>query len=649
MQATAIRLLAALLTLVLLAPAALATAADPPPEALEALIDSVVRTQLEAAGIPGATVAVVRDGETVLARGYGVADVETGRAADAGTLFRIGSIGKLVTFTAVMQLVERGQLDLHADVATYLDFALPDRLERHPFRGDPGPITLAHLLTHTAGFEDARGGYALDAASVPNLSVAIRERMPMRIFGPGEAIAYSNYGAALAGYIVERVTGEPFADYVAEHVFAPLGMDRSTFAQPLPPDLAPHLARASRVIDGELVRDRFVFTGLTPAGSTSTTAADMARFMLAHLGDGGGVLAPETLALMHERQFAHHPRLDGMALGFVERTVRGHRVLFHGGDIFSFQSGLFLLPEHGLGLFVSYAGGGHGEPLGLFHTLLDAFFPAAPAAPPQPAAGAADRSRAFVGEYHANRRSYSSDESLLGLLEAIRVAVADDGTLGVSAFGESTRFAEVEPGVYTALREGHSAFPYGAFATLVFAEGERGRTMLFTDGKVSYEAAPWYRSTGVTFLAIGGTALLCLLTLLGWSLAAAARGRRGRRGGGSARRPARHAGLARGVRWTAGVFSGSILTSLLGAAAIAGSVDPILGQPLAAFGVEPAWSPVLVVPEVLLIVTGLALTPFAALAWHRRLWGVPARLHVTLLAASAWALLAALRYWNLLG
>lgn len=610
------------------------------PEALAALIDDVVPAQLTATDIPGATVAVVLGGETVLVTGYGVADVEDGRPVDGDTIFRIGSIGKLVTFTAVMQLIEQGQLDLEADVASYLDFALPDRLQHHPFRGDPGPITLAHLLTHTAGFEDARGGYSLDADSVPSLAEAIRERMPERIFRPGEAVAYSNYGAALAGYIVERVAQRPFAEYVTEHVFAPLGMTRSTFAQPLPPDLAPHLARASRVIDGELQRDRFVFTSLTPAGSTSTTANDMARFMLAHLGDGGGILAPETLALMHDRQFAHHPRLDGMAYGFVERTVNGQRVLFHGGDIFSYQSGLFLLPEHDLGLFVSYSGGGYGEPLGLFHALLDTVFPAPVTAAPQQAAGAAERSLALVDEYHPNRRSYSSDESLLGLMEAMRVGVSADGFLELSVLGETTRFAEVEPGVYTALRDDHSTFPYGALSTLVFADGERGRTMLFADGKVSYEATAWYRSTGVTLLAIGGTALLCLLTLLGWSLASAIRTIRRRR----SPQP-RTATIA---RWTAAVFAASVVISLLGVVLIAGTIDPILGQPLAAFGVEPAWSTVLVVPEALLIVTGIALAPLTVGVWRRRLWGVLARVHYTLLAALALVFLAALTYWNLL-
>ena len=641
MRATIGSLLIAFLLLAVMTQTALATPAQPTPEMVEALVDAVVQGQLDATGVPGATVAVVLGGETILAKGYGVADVEDGRIADADTLFRIGSIGKLFTFTAVMQLVEQGRLDLHEDINTYLDFELPHTLEYHPFRGDPGPITLAHLLTHTAGFEDARGnGYFLDAADVPSLADTMRERMPARIFRPGEAVAYSNYGAALAGYIVERVAAQPFAEYVEEHVFAPLSMDRSTFAQPLPLDLAPHLARASRVVGGELQRDRFVFTAMTPAGSTSTTASDMARFVLAHLGDGGAVLAPETLESMHTRQFGHHPRLDGMAFGFVERTVNGQRTLFHGGDIFSFQSGLFLLPEHDVGLFVSYSGGGYGEPLTLFHTFLDTFYPDTASEPPRQDAGATDRSSAFVGEYHANRRSYSSDESLLGLLEAMHVSVDADGFLGVSVLGEATRFTEIEPGVYTALREGHSIFPYGALNTLVFHADDHGRTMLYTDGKVSYAAAPWYTTTSVTVLAIGGTALVCLLTLVGWSIGSAVRAMRGRR------TPQPRA--AQVARWTAAVFAASVLVSLLGVVLIAGQVDPILGQPLAAFGVEPAWSPLLDIPEVLLIVTGIALTPLAVVTWYRGFWSVLARLHYTLLAALALVLLATLTYWNLL-
>ncbi len=640
MQRTMSGLRAVCVVLTSLALTAFAVASEPTPRDVEALVDRVVRAQLEASAIPGASVAVVLDGEVVVARGYGSADLATQRPADADTLFRIGSVSKLVTFTAVMQLVEQGRLDLDADIAGYLDFALPRTLAHHPFRGDPGPITLSHLLTHTAGFEDARGEqFFLDAAAVPELGASLRDRMPARIFLPGEAVAYSSYGAALAGYIVERVVGLPFARAVEELVFAPLAMDRSTFAQPLPPDLVPHLARASRFVGDTFLEDRFVYVAGPPAGSMSTTATDMARFMLAHLRGGAGILEPATVQAMHAQAFTHHPRVDGMALGFVERTLNGHRFLFHGGDIFSFQSGLFLLPEHDVGLFVSYSGGGHGEPLTLFHEFVDELFPGESPVAPAPAAGA-DRGRAFVGEYHANRRSYSSEESLLGLMEAVHVRVDPDGFLTASVVGETTRFAEVEPGVFTAVRQGHSTFPYGALNTLVFRADDHGRAMLFTDGKVSYARAPLLTTSGFTLLAIVGTALFSLSTLVGWGMGFGVR--RIRRT--STRQPV----AARLARWTAVVFTLSVLISLVGAASIAGGIDPIYGQPLAAFGIEPAWSPLLMVPSVLMIVAGLAVVPFAAVAWVRGFWSVAARVHYTALAAVALVFLPVLYYWNLL-
>jgi CubicO group peptidase (beta-lactamase class C family) len=611
---------------------------------VEALLDRVVLEQLDAAGIPGAGVAVVLGGEVTIAKGYGSADLETGRVADADTLFRVGSLAKVITFTAVMRLAEEGRLDLAADVGGYLDFALPPRLSRHPFRGDPGPITLAHLLTHTAGFEDARGDqFFLDPAAVRELGPSLAARMPARIFPPGEIVAYSNYGAALAGYVVERVTGQPFAVAIDELVLAPLGMTRSTFSQPPPQHLEGDLARASRQVEGVFHRDRFVAVAGEPAGSLSTTASDMARFMLAHLTDGGGVLAPETLETMHARQFAHHPSLDGMAFGFVERTVDGRRALFHGGDIFTFQSGLFLLPEHEAGLFVVFSGGGYDEPLNVFHAFLDAVAPGEPAELEVTVPAAGERSRALVGEYQANRRSYSSDESLLTLLEALHVGVDADGFLTVGGMGAAARFGEVEPGVFRALSVEPSTFPYGAFNGLVFASDAHGRPMLFTDGKVSYARAPWYRTTPSTLLAVGGTALLSLLTLGGWTIASLVRRvRRRPAAAGAAPRSARL------IRWTAGTFAASVVLSLLGAALIVGDVDPLLGQPLAAFGIEPAWSPLLLLPSLLLIVSGVALVPCALLAWRGRIGSVGARLHVSLLAASAALLLPVLYYWNLL-
>ncbi|MFO7684066.1 MAG: serine hydrolase [Chloroflexota bacterium] len=166
----------------------------------------------------------------LLAKGYGLADRGNNRPVDGTrTLFRTGSVGKLITWTAVMQLAEQGRLDLHADVNDYLDFTIPATF--------PEPITLAHLMTHTAGFADqGEALFVLSEEKMMPLRQYLTELQPARVFPPGQAQAYSNYGTALAGYIVERASGESFADYVETHIFAPLEMRHSTLRQPVPPE-----------------------------------------------------------------------------------------------------------------------------------------------------------------------------------------------------------------------------------------------------------------------------------------------------------------------------------------------------------------------------------------------------------------------------
>jgi CubicO group peptidase (beta-lactamase class C family) len=203
---------------------------------LEQSLDEVISSQLESLQVPGATVAVVQDGELLLAKGYGYAELERNARVDGErTLFRTGSAGKLFTWTAVMQLVEQGRLDPHVDVNQYLDFTIPATF--------PEPVTLAHLMTHTTGFEDVPEPlFLLREEQLMPLDQYVKQHQPARVFPPGQARAYSNYGTALAGYIVERVSGEPFYAYVENHIFAPLGMERSTLRQPVPAELADDLA-----------------------------------------------------------------------------------------------------------------------------------------------------------------------------------------------------------------------------------------------------------------------------------------------------------------------------------------------------------------------------------------------------------------------
>ncbi len=190
---------------------------------VEAFLDGIVPLQLEHDDIAGATISIVKDGKLLLAKGYGYADIEKKKPVSAEeTLFRPGSVSKLFTWTAVMQLVEQGKLDLDRDVNTYLDFKIPDAFGR--------PITLKNLLTHTPGFEEAIKDLFAVGSESPDLGKYLKTHIPKRIYPPGTVPAYSNYGAALAGYIVERVSGRPFNDYIEESIFKPLGHDSFNFS-----------------------------------------------------------------------------------------------------------------------------------------------------------------------------------------------------------------------------------------------------------------------------------------------------------------------------------------------------------------------------------------------------------------------------------
>lgn len=289
---------------------------------MEAFLDGLIGKQLDEYHIPGATVAVVKDGELFFAKGYGYADLEQNRPVVADqTLFRIGSTSKLFTWTAVMRLAEQGKLDLNADVNTYLkDFKIPATLRRAQGGAYLQPITMLHLMSHTAGFEDnILGMMAPNAEAMIPLHDYLARYMPARVRPPGRLTAYSNYGAAVAGYIVEVISGMPIEQYVEDNIYKPLQMSRSTFRQPVPPDLASALAVAYGY-DGSFYALPFEYINASPEGAMSTTATDIAKFMIAHLQDGryseARILQSTTAQRMHQRLFANDPRLSGITSGF---------------------------------------------------------------------------------------------------------------------------------------------------------------------------------------------------------------------------------------------------------------------------------------------------------------------------------------------
>jgi CubicO group peptidase (beta-lactamase class C family) len=437
---------------------------------VEAFLDGIVPLQLERDDIAGATIAIVKDGKLLLAKGYGYADVEKKKPVSAEeTLFRPGSVSKLFTWTAVMQLVEQGKLDLDRDVNAYLDFKIPDAFGR--------PIKLKDLLTHTPGFEEAIKDLFAVGSESPDLGRYLKTHIPTRIYPPGTVPAYSNYGAALAGYIVERVSGRPFNEYIEESIFKPLGMTHSTFRQPLPPALAPGMSDGYELASGG--RKPFEVVVPFPAGSLSSTASDMTRFMMAHLQDGQmgdvSILRPETARLMHSRQFALDQAANAMAYGFYEESRNGHRIIGHAGDTRFFHSDLHLVPDAGIGFFVSHNSPGKGQPLPrttLWEMFLDRYLPSP--SHPEPSIGSAkEDAKAVSGSYMLSRRSETSFLKSATVIGEFTVTPLADGMIEVAQLtgpnGKPKRWREVAP--MTFLEEnGHDR--------LVFKPDQDGRMQL---------------------------------------------------------------------------------------------------------------------------------------------------------------------------
>ncbi len=452
------------------------------PEDLAAYLDGLFPTTLKRTGVAGAVVVVVRDGQVIFSRGYGYANVAKKTPVDpATTLFRPGSISKLFTWTAVMQLQEQGKLDLDKDINAYLDFKIPEAFGK--------PITLKNLMTHTPGFEESiKGLMTYDPAKKLSLEEALKVWVPTRIFPPGEVPAYSNYGAALAGYIVQRVSGEPFETYVERHIFLPLGMRHSSFEQPLPTALTADMSQGYKAASGDPKAFEIVF--MSPAGALSAAGLDISRFMIAHLSNGSyqgaQILKPATVQLMHSMALQVVPGVPGMAYGFYHEDTNGHPIIGHGGDTQFFHSDLHLILDENIGLYMSMNSAGTGDVVPVTNTrkeFLDGFmnryFPATKTNLPPAIKSAAADAKTVAGLYRLSRRSDSNFLSVSDLVSQVPITANDDGTLstpiGVDENGRPKKYREIAPGLWHAqdddtvlvatMKDGHvatlmsSAFP----------------------------------------------------------------------------------------------------------------------------------------------------------------------------------------------
>lgn len=599
------------------------------PAEVEAFLDGVMVAHMESYHISGAVVAVVKDGQLFFAKGYGYADIEKKKPVIADkTLFRIGSTSKLFTWTAVMQLQEKGLIDLDADINTYLKkFKIPETF--------PQPISLTHLLTHTPGFEDHFTGLACRSPTdIIPLGEYLARHLPARVRPPGQLTAYSNHGTALAGFIVEVVSGMPFENYVEKNIFKPLDMLNSTFVQPLPSHLAENMSVGYEYKNGQFeAKDFEILRSLAPAGSMSCTATDIAKFMIAHLNRGAyrekRILNDETVKRMHTQLFTNDPKTTGNAHGFWEYHYNHLRILDHGGDTVYFHSLLSLVPEKKIGFFVSYNTLPERNPrAALLKAFLNRYYPMPDTIELKPLTKAADNGwlQRFTGSFQLARSPYTTYEKVTGLFPFLNISTTKDGKL----LARSKQWIQVEPLVFQ---------EKGGQDTMVFKEDQEGNITHVFLSPIPHSACiklhgihnPVYH---YILLVICG---ILFISTWRWPFALLYRK--------VCRRKNQKEKVQEPIwaRLLAGIMSTLFILTFIGLIIVFSDVEGLF------FGsAVPFLKIVLAIPLVAVLLT-LGTLFFTFLTWIKKYWTPCERIHYTLVALASLAFIWFLNYWNLLG
>ncbi|MFC3050677.1 serine hydrolase domain-containing protein [Kordiimonas pumila] len=481
---------------------------------LEAFVDGWVHENMNPQEVAGVMVSIVQNGNILLEKGYGYADIEKHTSVDpVHSLFRVGSISKLFTYTAAMQLVETGRLDLHADINTYLtDMKIAEEYGK--------PITATHLMTHRAGFEDTVLGIDFIGGDVPVPSPTeyLTRYVEKRVAPPGLRTSYSNYGVSLLGHVVEEIAHTPYSDYIEQHILQPLGIEHSSFREPgrgtaMPNRLVPFVAKGYAYRDGKLIEipSEHIYPAAAPAGALYTSAHDMALFMNMYLnagsalGDDGNsvrLLAPETVLEMQTRNYADRMGGADIAHGFFNSTIKGYNAYSHGGAMAGFLSHLVLVPEKKLGIFISVNSADHAP----------AQFPAAVIGYMLPeqntvygsykAHGDAALSD-FTGLYLTDRRPYSTLAKLMALgVGETTVTAEKSDTLGLGG----RQWQQIAPLQFAANDNPDDV--------IVFQRGENDKIVRYHDTRgMAHDRIGYLQSTnffyaGMILAGIGSCALL---------------------------------------------------------------------------------------------------------------------------------------------
>jgi CubicO group peptidase (beta-lactamase class C family) len=497
-----------------------------PPAELEAFVDGLVKDAMAREHIAGVTVSVVQNGQVVLKKGYGFAGLNPQRPVDPdATLFRVGSISKTFTWIALMKEVEAGRIRLNQPVNLYL----PEKVQVKD-QGYDQPVRVANLMDHSAGFEDRALGQLFERNfdRVRPLDLYLRQERPKRVHPPGAVSSYSNYGAALAGEAVTYTSGRPYERLVEDEILVPLGMAHTTFREPhpakaglpapMPERLVPDISDGYRWTPTGFQRRDYEFIGqIAPAGAGSSTAGDMARYMLMQLGGGqlnGTVIYGPASAQLFRTPLRKTPvGINGWANGFMVFDLPGgFRGYGHGGATLSFFSNMVVVPDLNLGVFIS-TNTDTGRPLdGRLPESIVRHFYAAPDVFPRPASPElAQRRNDFAGYYLTTRRTYSGLEGFVDQLTGgATVAVTRDGLLVTSDGGGVKTWAPEGP-----LDEGRFIGVQGS-ERIAFDMGDgAARAYHVASGAQVFERAPLWKQPRMLILLAALTAVAALATIAG--------------------------------------------------------------------------------------------------------------------------------------
>lgn len=603
------------------------------PQELETFLNSFLPQQMEQEHILGGVVSVVKDGKLFFAKGYGFTDPEKNIPVNSDrTLFRVASLSKLFTDTAIMQLHEQGVLDLNADVNQYLrSFKIQNSYDQ--------PITAANLMTQTDGTTQRLLGIAAPTATkMTSLEKFIPDYMPPFIFPPEKIYSYSNMGITLAGYLVQTISKTQFTEYIEQNILQPLGMKNSTFQQPVPSKLQPNLTSGYRYQNQHFKPYPFLYFNIAPAAALSATATDMARFMLAHLQNGqyenNRILQEKTLKLMQQQHFTHHPKLPGTAYGFHERLENGLRMIGHAGNIPGYSSSLTLIPERNIGIFTAFNSRSPSLPSAVLRRFFDRYFPAPEPATPETLIKV-DRQR-FTGTYQDLEHPRDTLAKLTAPFGHLHVKAAGTNQLSVETPGlyfprsiTKKLLVPVEPLLFRQVDEdGYTAF----------GEDPNGEvTYLFNpvNEKIgAFQKIPWYE-TVVFQLWFAGICVVILLSacfihpITHWL-------------DRSLKSETPHQ-FTHYAHLNAALTGGLYLFPLIASALFLW----IIGAWKLAYGVP---IPVIILLHLLPIaaISSIGLFIWSVLAWKHQYWSWRSRLYYSLITVAALLFIPFLSYWNFL-